>query len=87
MTIDVAFVIVGLALTSGSCPFEGASTPPFISKGRGYKEGSRYGYNMVLIMTLSLLVYFTYIFIDISIYALGGTPYDPLNFSGWWGES
>jgi hypothetical protein len=33
---------------------------------------------MISIRTLSLLVYFTYIFIDISIYALGNTSYGPL---------
>jgi hypothetical protein len=31
----------------------------------------RVGYNMIPIRTLSILVYFTYIFIDIIIYALG----------------
>jgi hypothetical protein len=29
---------------------------------------------MILIRTLSLLAYFTYIFIDIIIYAMGSTP-------------
>jgi hypothetical protein len=38
---------------------------------RGYKEGNRVGCNMISIRTLSLLVYFTYNFIDIIIYALG----------------
>jgi hypothetical protein len=38
--------------------------------GVGYKEGNRVGYNMIPIRTLSLLAYFTYIFIDIIIYAL-----------------
>jgi hypothetical protein len=33
MAIDVVVIVVGLALTSSSCPFGGASTPPFISKG------------------------------------------------------
>jgi hypothetical protein len=56
----------------------GASNPPFISKGRGYKEGNRVAYNMISIKTLSLLAYFTYIFIDIIIYVLGSTPW----FSG-----
>jgi hypothetical protein len=49
----------------------GASTPPFISKGRGYKEGNRVTYNMIPIRTLSLLAYFT----DIAIYALGSMPW------------
>jgi hypothetical protein len=57
-------------------PFGDASTPPFISNGgRGYKEGNRVGYNMISIMTLSLFAYFTYIFIDIIIYALGSTAW------------
>jgi hypothetical protein len=41
--------------------------------GRCYIEGNRIGYNMILIMTLSLLIYFTYIFIDIIFYVLGST--------------
>jgi hypothetical protein len=32
-----------------------------------YKEGNRVDYNMIPIMTLSLLTYFTYVFIDIII--------------------
>jgi hypothetical protein len=55
--------------------FRGASTPPFISKGRCYKEGNRVGYDIFPIMTLSLLAYFTYISIDIIIYALGSTSW------------
>jgi hypothetical protein len=43
-------------------PFGGASTPPFISRGRGYKEGNRVSYNKIPILTLSLLAYFTYIY-------------------------
>jgi hypothetical protein len=58
-----------------SVVFWGASTPHFISKGRGYKKGNRIGYNMIPIRTLSLPAYFTYIFIDIIIYALGSTPW------------
>jgi hypothetical protein len=54
----------------------GTTAPPFISKeGRGYKEGNRVGYNMIPIMTLSLLAYFTYIFIYIIIYALWSTSW------------
>jgi hypothetical protein len=56
----------------------GASTSPFISWGRGYKEDNRVSYNMIPIRTLSLLDYFTYIFIDILIYALVSTSW----FSG-----
>jgi hypothetical protein len=51
----------------------GSLHPPFyIQGGQGYKEGNRVGYNMISIRTLSLLAYFTYIFIDIIIYASGG---------------
>jgi hypothetical protein len=71
MAIDVGVVSVGLVLTSNPSPFGGASTPPFISRGRDYKEGNRVGYNTISIMTLFLLTYFTYISIDIIIYALG----------------
>jgi hypothetical protein len=45
--------------------------PPLYPRGRGYKEGNQVSYNMISIRTLSLLVCFTYIFIDIIIYALG----------------
>jgi hypothetical protein len=44
-------------------------------RGQGYKEGIRTGYNMISIRTLSLVTYFTYIFIDIIIYALGSKPW------------
>jgi hypothetical protein len=44
-------------------------------RGWGYKEGNWVSYNMVSITTLSLLGYFTYIFIDIIIYALECTPW------------
>jgi hypothetical protein len=53
----------------------GVSTSPFISRGRGYKDGNWVGYNMISIMTLSLLAYFTYILIDIIIYALESMPW------------
>jgi hypothetical protein len=43
--------------------------------GQGYREGNRVGYNMIPIKVLSLLADFTYIFIDIVIYALGRTPW------------
>jgi hypothetical protein len=39
-------------------------------RGRVYKECNRVSYNMIPIRTLSLHAYFTYIFIDIIIYAL-----------------
>jgi hypothetical protein len=42
----------------------------YIQEGWGYKEGNRVGYNMIPIRALSLLDYFTYILIDLIIYAL-----------------
>jgi hypothetical protein len=42
-------------------------------RGRDYKESNQLGYNMIPIRTLSLLTYFTYIFIDIIIYTLWST--------------
>jgi hypothetical protein len=68
-------LFIGLVLTSSSCPFGGDCTPPFISKGQGYKEGNWVGYNLIPTRTLSLLAHFTYIFIDIIIYALRSTPW------------
>jgi hypothetical protein len=47
-------------------------------RGKGYKEGNQVSYDMIPIRTLSLLAYFTYISIDIIIYALGSTSW----FSG-----
>jgi Trk-type K+ transport system membrane component len=47
----------------------------YIQEGQGYKEGNRASYNMIPIRTLSLLTYFTYIFIDIIIYALRSMPW------------
>jgi hypothetical protein len=52
----------------------GCTYPSFYIQGGGYKEGNRVIYNMIPIRTLSLLVYFTYIFIYIIIYDLGSTP-------------
>jgi hypothetical protein len=43
--------------------------------GRGYKEGNQVGYNMIPNRTRNLLAYFTYILIDIIIYALGSTSW------------
>jgi hypothetical protein len=52
--------------------FLGVALPLLLyPRGQDYKEGNRVGYNMIPIMTLSLLAYFTYISIDIIIYALG----------------
>jgi hypothetical protein len=42
----------------------------YIQGGRSYKEDNRVSYNMITIMTLSLLTYFIYILINIIIYAL-----------------
>jgi hypothetical protein len=44
-------------------------------RGRDYKEGNRVIYNMISNRTLSLLAYFTYISVDIIIYALGSTSW------------
>jgi hypothetical protein len=69
MAIDVLVVTVGLVL---SCPLE-VPLPLllYLGGGGGYKEGNRVDYNMISIRTLSLLAYFTYIFIDIIIYTSG----------------
>jgi hypothetical protein len=72
MAIGVAIVLVELVLT---CPL-GVFLPLLLyPRGQGYKEGNRVDYNMIPIRTLSLLDYFTYIFIDIIIYNLGSTPW------------
>jgi hypothetical protein len=68
MAIDMIVVLLVRVFYGGLYPSFG------IQGGGGYKEGNRVGYNMIIIRTLSLLVYFTYIFIDIIIYALGSTP-------------
>jgi hypothetical protein len=44
-------------------------------RGRGYREGSRVGYQMIPNKTISLLAYFSYISIDIIIYALKSTSW------------
>jgi hypothetical protein len=68
MAIDVVFVVV--------LSPEGFLYPSYyVQGGEGYKEGSRVGYNMIPIRTLSLLFYFTYISMDIIIYALGSTSW------------
>jgi hypothetical protein len=63
--------LVGLVLTSLLV----VPLPILLYPRRGYKECNRVGYNMISIRTLSLLVYFTYIFIDIIIYTLGSTTW------------
>jgi hypothetical protein len=67
----VLVLLVAIGVILSCLVLWGASTPPFIFKGQGYKEGNRVSYNMIPIRTLSLFTYFTYIFIDIIIYALG----------------
>jgi hypothetical protein len=70
-------LFVKIVLTSSSSPL-GLPLPLFfIQGGRGYKEGNRVGYNMIPIRTLSLLAYFThiYIYIYIIIYFLGSTSW------------
>jgi hypothetical protein len=67
MAIGVAVGVVDLSAV-------GCLYPSFyIQGGRGYKKGN--GYNMFSIRTLSLLAYYTFIFIDIVIYTLGSTPW------------
>jgi hypothetical protein len=71
MEIGVAVVLVKLVLTYTSCSL-GVSLPLLLyPRGRGYKEGSQVGYNMIHIMTLSLLAYFTYIFYRYNYLRLG----------------
>jgi hypothetical protein len=57
-----------------------ASTFPLYPRGRGYKEGNQVSYNMISIRTLSPLAYFTYIFIDIIIYAFESMPRSSIIF-------
>jgi hypothetical protein len=71
MTIDVAVVV--LRLVPYGVPLPLLSYPR--GGGQDYKEGNLVGYNMIPIKTLSLLAYFTYIFIDIIIYALESTAW------------
>jgi hypothetical protein len=67
-------LLVGLVLTSSLCPL-GVPLPLLLyARGKGYKEGNRVNYSMIPTRTLSLLAYFTYIFIDTIIYALRRTP-------------
>jgi hypothetical protein len=69
MVIDVVLIVVDLFRV-------GCLYPSFYIQGkRGYKEGNWVGYNVITIKTISLLDYFTYISIDIIIYALGSTSW------------
>jgi hypothetical protein len=55
--------------------FGGCLYPSFyIQVGQCYKEDNRVGYNMIPIRTLSLVAYFTHIFMYIIIYALRSMP-------------
>jgi hypothetical protein len=64
-------LLVGLVLTSSLCPL-GVPLPLLLyPRGQDYKEGNRVSYNIIPIRTLSLLAYFTYIYIYIIIYTLG----------------
>jgi hypothetical protein len=67
-------LFVKLVLTSSSCPL-GVPLPLLLYLGGGYTEDTQVGYNMISIRNLSLLAYFTYIFIDIIIYILRSTPW------------
>jgi hypothetical protein len=68
-------LFVRLVLTSSSCPL-GVPLPLLLyPRGQCYKESNQVSYNMILIRTLSLLVYFTYIFIVIIIYVMGSMPW------------
>jgi hypothetical protein len=72
MPIGVVFEVVGYVLT---CPL-GMPLPLLLyPRGWVYKEGNQVGYNMISNKTLSLLIYFTYISIDIIIYSLWSTSW------------
>jgi hypothetical protein len=56
--------------------FVGCLYPSFYTQGgQGYNEDNRVGYDMISIMTLSLLVYFIYISMDIIIYTFRSTSW------------
>jgi hypothetical protein len=67
----VLLVVIGVGSVFS---LEGFLYPPFISKG-GEVTKMVVGYNIISIRTLSLLAYFTYISMDIIIYALGSTSW------------
>jgi hypothetical protein len=71
MTIGVVVESIKIVF---SCPLLVPLPLLLYPRGQGYKEGNRIGYNMISIRTLSLLIYFTYIPIDIIIYALWSKP-------------
>jgi hypothetical protein len=67
----VLVLLMGIVLSF----YCGVRLPSFyIQGGRGFTKGNRVSYNMIPIRTLSLLAYFTHIFIDIIIYAFGCKP-------------
>jgi hypothetical protein len=74
MTIDVVLKFIGLI------PLEVLLPLLLYPRARGYKEGNRVSYNMIPFRTLSLRAYFTYIFIDIIMYALGSTSWSSAIF-------
>jgi hypothetical protein len=65
VAIDVVVVVVGLV------PCGVPLLLLLYPWGWGYKEGNWVGYNIIPIMTLSLLAYYIFIFIDIIIFTLG----------------
>jgi hypothetical protein len=67
-------LIVRLVLTSSSCPL-GVPLPLLLYLRGGYKKDNQVDYNMISIRNLSLLTYFTYIFIDIIIHILRSTSW------------
>jgi hypothetical protein len=67
MAIGVVLVVVGPVPCGVPLPLL------LYSRRRGYKEDNQVCYNVILIRTLSLLIYFTYISIDISFYVLWST--------------
>jgi hypothetical protein len=67
-------VVIGVAVEVLRLVPRGVPLPLLLyPRGRGYEEGNRVSYNMITIKNLSLLAYFTYIFIDIIIYILEST--------------
>jgi hypothetical protein len=82
----VLLMAVGVVLKLLDLFPRGCLYPSFyIQGGWDYNEGNRVGYNMIAIRTLSLLTYFTHIFIDRIIYALVSMPWSSEIFwmLGW----
>jgi hypothetical protein len=72
MAIDVVVIV---CQTCPDLSSRGASTPPFISKGDKVISKVTESVTIWSQSGLSLLAYFTYIFIDIIIYTLGSMPW------------